>query len=215
MVFGFGELRHTVPLIDDADEDADGGHEYGIPHEAVADVGQTVGRGALQHHLQDADGGEGVHLFMGDDEGVVGDADDIDNAGEDGELEHPAGGLHALRGDVDLVVENPQTGALQQGEHEGREDEDDVEGGAEHTVHSAILAAHLEGDEALHGGGDTAGEDGEHVDDAAHNAIYAHILHSEVGKHQPCGPQVEPHGEEHADVEEKGVLDYSVLVVGL
>lgn len=215
MIFGLGEVAHAVELIDDADEDADGGHERSVPHEAVVDVGQAVGRGALQHDLHDADGSEGVHLFVGDDEGVVGDADDIDDAGEDGELEHPAGGFHALRGDVDFVVENPQTGTLQQDEHEGGEDEDDVEGGAEHAVHAAVLAPHLEGDEALHGSGDATGEDGEHVDDAAHHAIDTHVLHSEVGKYQPCGPQVEPHGEEHADVEEKGVLDYSVLVVGL
>lgn len=210
-----GEMAATVEDVEQEDDGLDAHHEQSVEHQLVGgDLRQSVCSQARQGNLHDGDGCPHAHSLVGDDEGVVGDAEDVQHARHDGVLHDPSCCRHAARWHVDGIREHEVASHLHEQEHEGGHAQDEVERGGEHLTHIAAGFAHLEGDEALYGGGQSAGHHAEDADQTAHHTVNSHFLHAQGLEGEAGGKEVEHHREHHADVQRDGVAGYAPVVGG-
>ena len=154
-IAGGVEMAVAVALINEEDEEGDDCIEEGVEDEFVdgGDVEQ-VDDDEFQHHLHEGDVGVEVHALVGDDGGVVRNAQQVDDELQEGELVDPLGCAHALLGNVELGVDEPETYGLTQYDNKDGEQEIGVHGHAEHHVGLGVVLFAEEVVEETLGGGE-------------------------------------------------------------
>ena len=190
MIPALRELDHAIYLVDNADDDADHREKDGIHHQSLVlgYAGQAIGRAPVHQHLKDGDERKGIHLLMGDDEGIVGNGDHGDDARGYRQLEDPERRITTSLRYSDAGVQEPNACNLKYNKDKQRQQEDDIQRRTEDLAGVAILTTQLKGDESLYGRRHSSRKYGEQSHDAAHDIVDAHILHSEIRQHQSCGP---------------------------
>ena len=151
---------------------------------------------------------------MGNDVGVVWHTYYHDHGIDDGALQHPEGGIHALGRYLHLVVEEPNADGLAEEHDDACNEGVYLERGAEHRGEPLLVAlAQGEGDVPLCGGGHGAVDEAEHRHDAAHHVVDAVVLHPEGVQDDAARVERHRHHEEHTEIEQQGVLRYSLVIV--
>ena len=151
---------------------------------------------------------------MGNDVGVVWHTHYHDHGIDDGALQHPEGCIHTFERYLHLVVEEPHTDGLAEEHDDASYKRVYLERGAEHRGEPLLVAlAQGESDVPLRGGGHGAVDEAEHRHDAAHHIIYTVVFHAEGVEHHSARIERDAHHEEHAEIEQQGVLRYSLVVV--
>ena len=190
-------------------------HEDGVELELVG-PGETGGKGGTKskQRLGYADVGEGFHLFMGDDGGVVRRCQHVQKEDEDGALKDQVRGSHAAFGDDHFGVEEPYSQPLGQKQHRRGQNYLYEDGGGEDLLHPFLGFAELEGHEAADGSGHRAGEDAEKRDHSAHRTVDAEVVLPEGIQDHAGGVQAHDEHHGHADVQEGRVSGYPAAVLG-
>ena len=123
-------LLKTCLAVKDEHKGDDDGHQEGqdaVPDELVSSVKhQQEDDGQFQEHFQDTRPGEKIHPLMGDDAGIIRDADEGEDQGKDRELVNPSGGHHPVRRNGQFVADKPKPDRL--GQDDDQDDESDVDG---------------------------------------------------------------------------------------
>ena len=171
---------------------------------------QEQGGGQLEHHFQHANGGKGIHVLMGDDGGIVGYAEQAQDKDKQGALPHPSCRSQPLGGDVDPMVERPQTHRFAQQHHAQAYNQQDAQAGGENLCQAAVVGLpQLEGDETADGGGQGIGEHPEHGHGTCHSVVDAEILEAQCLQHHTTGVERHSHDEERTHIEVERILGYS------
>ena len=202
-VFRFLEMAVAIDAVAEADEHLHQEDQHGIYHEFVERRHhQHIDDGELQHCLQDGDIGERRHALVCDDTGVVGHAHYHDHRADDGALQHPEGGIHAVCRYLHLFVKEPHAYGLAEQHDDAGDERVYLERGAEHRGEPLLVApAQGEGDVPLRGGGHGAVDEAEHRHDAAHHIIYTVVFHPEGVEHHPARIERDAHHKEHAEIQ--------------
>ena len=151
---------------------------------------------------------------MRDDGGIVRDGQQIDHQHAHGALQHPAGGVHPLRGNVHAVVEPPHAGRLHEHDQQRGEAQLDEHARREDAAQTGGIAlAQAHGQEAADRRGHGGREEGEHGHHAAHGVVDAIVVDAQRPEHHTRGEQADQHQQEHAEVQQKGVARQSSAVL--
>ena len=152
---------------------------------------------------------------MSNDQGIIGNGNDFEKKGQHRELEDPMCRCKTSRGNIQLMIDEPKTYRFDNDDGCKRKKQQNIERRAEHSVHLSLFASsQFVGDETLHRRCKAIAEDSEHRHHRTHNAKDTQVIDSQIRKSESRGPQIEPHREQHASVEQAGVAHNALLAIG-